>query len=336
MTAPSPTHIESLRSALAAAFSEDPRIHLLGEDVVDPYGGAFKVTKGLSTAFPGRVHSTPISEASLVGVALGMSLSGLRPIVEIMFSDFLTLCADQLINHAAKFTGMYGKRIDVPLLVRTPVGAGRGYGPTHSQTLDKVFHGIPGLRVVMPSIAHASGRLLKRLLQQSVSPTIFLEHKLFYGAPIFFGDDKVSCTWQGDGDMPVAVLRSFAEGRADAVIVGIGGPTATIVKVMTAMIEEEIRLTALFPAVLSPCPIETIVEGIGDTDRILIVEEGTAGFDWSSEVSAAVYDRLFRRLAAPIARLAAAPQIIPTARHLEDEVIVTSAKIEAAIYRLLA
>jgi acetoin:2,6-dichlorophenolindophenol oxidoreductase subunit beta len=336
VTAAAPTHIESLRAGLAAAFAEDPRLHLLGEDVLDPYGGAFKVTKGLSSAFPGRIHTTPISEASLIGVALGMCLTGLRPVVEIMFSDFLTLCADQLVNHAAKFTTMYGRPIEVPLLVRTPIGAGRGYGPTHSQTLDKMFHGIPGLQVVMPSIAHDSGRLLQTLLRNSVSPTLFLEHKLFYGSQIFAGDNRVSCTWRGDAEMPVAVLRNFADGRADAAIVATGGPSSAVAKVLASLVDEEIRLTAVFPAMLSPCPIEAIVEGIGDADRILIVEEGTAGFNWSSELGAALYDRLFRRLAAPVARLAAAPGIIPTARHLEDQVIVTATKVEAAVYRLLA
>jgi acetoin:2,6-dichlorophenolindophenol oxidoreductase subunit beta len=330
------THIDSLREALNTAFADDSRIHLLGEDVLDPYGGAFKVTKGLSTAFPDRVHTTPISEASLVGMALGMALTGLRPVVEIMFSDFLTLCADQLINHAAKFTAIYGKPMDLPLLVRTPIGAGRGYGPTHSQTLDKVFNGIPGLRVVMPSIAHDSGQVLKELILTSTNPTLFLEHKLFYGAPIFAGDKDVSCSWLRTDQLPVAVLRNFSDGRPDAAIVSIGGPTQSVVKVLAAMAAEELRLTAVFPAVLSPCPIEAIADAIGKVDRILIVEEGTAGFDWSSEVSAGLYDRFYGHLAAPIARLASAPTVIPTARHLEDQVIVTYGKVEAAVYRLLA
>ena len=130
---------------------------ILGEDVLDPYGGAFKVTRGLSTAFPERVQTTPISEAGIVGVAAGMALRGLRPVVEIMFGDFITLAADQLVNHAAKFRWMYNDQVRVPLVIRTPMGGRRGYGPTHSQTLEKLFLGVPGLKVLAPT-AHRRSR----------------------------------------------------------------------------------------------------------------------------------------------------------------------------------
>src|SRR5579884_3850753 len=121
------TYLQSLNQAMRAAFERDERVHLIGEDLSDPYGGAFKVTLGLSTRWPDRVHSTPISEAAIVGLAVGMALGGLRPVAEIMFGDFLTLCADQLVNHAAKFPAMYNGKCRVPMVVRAPVGAGRGY-----------------------------------------------------------------------------------------------------------------------------------------------------------------------------------------------------------------
>ncbi len=139
------TVLASLNSALRQALTQDERVLLLGEDILDPYGGAFKVTRGLSEAFPERVLTTPISEAGFTGVATGMALRGLRPVVEIMFGDFVTLIADQLINHAAKFRWMYNDQVSVPLVVRTPMGGRRGYGPTHSQTLEKLFLGVPGL-----------------------------------------------------------------------------------------------------------------------------------------------------------------------------------------------
>ena len=132
-------------------MTADERVILMGEDILDPYGGAFKVTRGLSSAFPDRVLAAPISEAGMVGAAAGMALRGLRPGVEIMFGDFLTLAADQLINHIAKFRWMYNDQVRVPLVVRTPMGGRRGYGPTHSQTLEKLFLGIPGLTVLAPS-----------------------------------------------------------------------------------------------------------------------------------------------------------------------------------------
>ena len=133
------TVLESLNLALHDALASDDRVILLGEDILDPYGGAFKVTRGISTSFPERTFTTPVSEAGFLGVAIGMALRGLRPVVEIMFGDFLTLIADQVINHASKFRYMYNGQVSVPLVIRTPMGGRRGYGPTHSQTLEKLY-----------------------------------------------------------------------------------------------------------------------------------------------------------------------------------------------------
>jgi len=128
------TVLDSLNNALKTALDNDLRVYLLGEDILDPYGGAFKVTRGLSTLFPDRVLTTPISEAAITGVSGGMALRGLRPVAEIMFGDFVTLIADQLVNHAAKFRWMYNDKVRVPMVVRTPMGGRRGYGPTtHSR-----------------------------------------------------------------------------------------------------------------------------------------------------------------------------------------------------------
>src|SRR5512136_2157509 len=146
-----PTVLESLNNGLHQAFSMEPNVYLLGEDILDPYGGAFKVTRGLSSRFPDRVLTTPISEAAIIGVASGMALRGLRPVAEIMFGDFLTLCADQLVNHASKFRWMYNDNVHVPMVVRAPMGGRRGYGPTHSQSLEKMFLGVPGMKVVAPN-----------------------------------------------------------------------------------------------------------------------------------------------------------------------------------------
>ena len=134
---------------------------MLGEDILDPYGGAFKVTQGLSTRFPDRVFTTPISEAAIVGMSVGLALRGLHPIAEIMFGDFVALAADQIVNHAAKYPAMYNGQVQVPLVMRTPMGGGRGYGPTHSQSLERLFFGIPHLKLVAPSHAHDPGALLE-------------------------------------------------------------------------------------------------------------------------------------------------------------------------------
>ena len=150
----------------ARLLETDPRVVLLGEDLVDPYGGAFKVTRGLSTDFPDRVRSTPISEGAIAGVSAGLALAGYRPIAEIMFGDFLTLCFDQIVNHIAKYEAMYDGQATCPVIIRTPSGGGRGYGPTHSQSLEKHFLGVPHLRVVAASLVHDPGRVLRALLDQ--------------------------------------------------------------------------------------------------------------------------------------------------------------------------
>ena len=138
---------ENLNNALKLLLEQDERVFLLGEDVVDPYGGAFKVTRGLSSRFPGRVVSTPISEGAIAGVAGGLALSGSRPIAEVMFADFAGLCFDQLYNFASKSVAMYGRRQPMHMVMRCPVGGNRGYGPTHSQSPQKHFIGIPHLTV---------------------------------------------------------------------------------------------------------------------------------------------------------------------------------------------
>ena len=153
-------YIESINKCLHQLFEANEKTFLIGEDLLDPYGGAFKASKGISTSFPERVISTPISESGFLGFAIGMALQGYRPIVEIMFGDFITLCADQIVNHACKFKGMYNNQVDVPLVVRTPMGGGRGYGPTHSQSIEAMFLNVPRLVMESPSIFDQPGELL--------------------------------------------------------------------------------------------------------------------------------------------------------------------------------
>ena len=157
----------------------DNRVFMIGEDILDPYGGAFKVTRGLSTKFPERVLTTPISEAAIIGISTGMALRGLRPVAEIMFGDFVTLISDQLVNHATKFHWMYNDAVRVPIVIRTPMGGRRGYGPTHSQSLEKMFLGVPGLKVVAANDLGDPADILKAAIFDD-DPVLFIEHKLLY------------------------------------------------------------------------------------------------------------------------------------------------------------
>ena len=186
-----PTVIESLNRALHKAMVSDERVYVIGEDILDPYGGAFKVTKGLSTAFPHRTLTTPVSEAGMIGIATGMALRGLLPVVEIMFGDFLTLAADQVINHMTKFRYMYNNQVSVPIVLRTPMGGRRGYGPTHSQTIEKLFMGSPGLRILAPSVLIDPGELLLLAIFEDDDPVLFIENKIMYTQSVL-GDDELN------------------------------------------------------------------------------------------------------------------------------------------------
>ena len=173
------TYWQALQEALREEMQRDPRVFLMGEDI-GVYGGAFGVTRGLLDEFgPQRVRCTPISEATIVGAATGAAVTGMRPVVEIMFMDFMTLTMDQLANHAAKFHYMYGSQVRVPMVVRTPAGGGRCYGATHSQSLEAWFLHVPGLKVIAPATpADAKGLLLAAIRDDN--PVLCVEHKLLY------------------------------------------------------------------------------------------------------------------------------------------------------------
>lgn len=331
------TYLASIQTALRAAFAADPRVCLLGEDVLDPYGGAFKATKGLSTAFPDRVFTTPISEGAITGVATGLALDGFRPVVEIMFGDFLTLCADQIVNHLAKFTGMYGATLPVPVVIRTPMGGGRGYGATHSQSLEKMFLGVPGLTVVAPSHAHDAGALLKHAILGDDAPVLFIEHKLLYPVDLAEpgGSLRIELRREASG-YPTAIVRNHATDAPDVTVVGYGGLSRLVVPLIEELAAEEITVDAVFPSSLTPLPVDTLVECTARSRRVLVVEEGTEGFNWGAEVAAVLNERLFGQLDAPIRRLASEDTVIPASADGERRMLVGREAVEDAILGLVA
>ncbi len=328
--------LQELRTGLFNAFASDPRVVLLGEDVLDPYGGAFKVTQGLSTQYPDRVIGTPISEAGITGAAAGMAIRGLRPVVEIMFGDFLTLCADQIVNHITKFSTMY-PGVKVPLVIRTPMGGGRGYGATHSQSLEKMFLGVPGLTVVAPSLAHSPGQLIQAAITDD-APVLFIENKLLYPQSLCDAEDPQLEVWQraGHGNYPVAIVQPKGTEIPDVTILSYGGSSRHVLAVMRRLSSEEIVVKALFPATISPIPIDALLAEINPTRPILIVEEGSAGFNWGSEIAAILYEKLLPVLKTPIKRLAAQDALIPCAAHLEQRVLMSEEQIETAIMEVLS
>lgn len=335
--APPATYLQSLNRGLHAAMAADARVHFAGEDVLDPYGGAFKVSAGLSTRFPDRVHTTPIAEGAIVGLASGMALRGLKPVVEIMFGDFMTLAFDQIVNHAVKFGTMYGQDVAVPIVIRTPMGGRRGYGPTHSQSLEKHFCGIPGLKVISPSHVHAAGDLLAAAVAGERQPVLFVEYKSLYPLPLFAGSDTLHVEpAAADGPYATRLVRNFRAGTPDAVLIGYGGAAPLLLEAAERLAAEEINVSVVLPAVIAPLDIAPIAAEVARARRALVVEEGTAGFDWGAEVAARLHETLFGALDRPVRRLAAKPAIIPTSRDGEAAALVSVDDIEAAVYEELA
>lgn len=323
-----PSVLESLNTSLNQAFADSPLVYLLGEDVLDPYGGAFKVTQGLSTAYPERVLTTPVSEAGITGVAAGMALRGLRPVVEIMFGDFTTLIADQVVNHIAKFRWMYNDRVRVPLVIRTPMGGRRGYGPTHSQTLEKLFLGIPGLVVLAPTHLGDPGKLLYDAILNCDDPVLFVENKLLYLLPVQgagASDEFEIKSWAaspgaGIDAAPLAPVYTIKLRDAPA-------PTLTICAysymaemarqtVLKLAYEHEIFCEMVVPTLLAPFAPQPLVESVRRTGNLLVVEEGTLSFGWGAEIIAVCSETSGLRLNSA-RRLAARETPVPASSALE-------------------
>ena len=322
-----PTVLASLNAALHRSLEADERVLILGEDILDPYGGAFKVTQGLSTAFPGRVWTTPVSEAGIVGIAAGMALRGLRPVVEIMFGDFLTLAADQLINHIAKFRWMYNDRVSVPLVIRTPMGGRRGYGPTHSQTLEKLFLGVPGLRILAPCSMGDPGRLLEVAILQDDEPVLFIENKLLYLVELqpYAGSGEFSIeTIPGKNfmtDSPAYTL-SIRGAPNPSLTIAAYGYMAELGREAVARLayEDEIFGELVVLTRLAPINIDPISQSLARTGRLLVLEEGTQTLGWGAEVLARLLES-GQEISGPARRFGGLDSPIPASGPLEARVL---------------
>lgn len=322
------TVLERLNEALLHAMETDERVYLLGEDILDPYGGAFKVARGLSSRFPSRILTTPISEAAMVGIANGMALRGLRPVVEIMFGDFVTLVADQLINHAAKFQWMYNDQVRVPLVVRTPMGGRRGYGPTHSQSLEKIFLGVPGLRVVAPNTLSDPADMLQAAILEDDQPVLFVEHKLLYTCALLEagqGELRDFHMETHGGQYPAHTLR-FAGGPPASLTIATYGYHFELARAAALKLayDYEIFAEILVYSQLSPYQPALLLDSVGRTGRLLTIEEGTLTHGWGAEMGALVSAAGYRL---KTARAAGLDLPIANAKSLEDEILPSLEKI---------
>ncbi|SBV04584.1 Pyruvate/2-oxoglutarate/acetoin dehydrogenase complex, dehydrogenase (E1) component [Streptomyces sp. Ncost-T6T-1] len=330
-----PRVAEHLNRALHTLFRNEERLHLLGEDVSDPYGGAFKITKGLSTGFPDRVLSTPLSEGGILGVAGGLALAGDKAIVEIMFGDFIALGFDQVLNFASKSVSMYGREVPVPLVVRCPVGGNRGYGPTHSQSPQKHFVGIPNLALYELSPYHDAGAVLGSALKQGV-PAVFFEDKVLYTRRMY-RDGRAGDGYRYEmlGTADSGWAHTFPEGEratADVIVIAPGGMVHRALDAARALRDEHGRSVHLLtPSRLYPLDLEPVLPLLAGAGRIAVVEEGTAGGTWGAEVARLLYERIWSSLTGPVILLNSADSIIPTAPHLESRVLLGRDHIEAAV-----
>ncbi|MTD15186.1 alpha-ketoacid dehydrogenase subunit beta [Nakamurella sp. YIM 132087] len=317
---------EAINQGLDEALRLDPKVFLLGEDLADPAAGVNAVTRGLATAHGmDRVMNTPISEAAIVGAAVGAAIEGYRPVAEIMIMDFIGIAMDQIVNHAAKLRYMSGGRTSCPLTVRTAVFAGTGSGGTHSQSLEAWFMHVPGLKVVYPSNpADAKGLLLSSIFDPD--PVLFMEASRLYGVK---GDVPV-----GDGYRVPIGKAAIARPGTDLSIITYGLATSASLSAAEALAAEGISAEVIDLRTLLPLDIDTVVESVGRTRRAVIAHNATTVAGPGAEIAAQVSAKLFGALDGPVERVGARFTPIP-ARASEAAVTLNVADILSAARRTL-
>jgi 2-oxoisovalerate dehydrogenase E1 component len=321
-----------IRDSLKRNMEQDARIILLGEDIESPYGGAFKVTKGLSEQFPERVRNMPISEASIVGIGNGLALAGFLPVCEIMFGDFLTLATDQLINHASKFRYMYNNQVKVPLIVRTPMGGRRGYGPTHSQSLEKHFLGLPDTQILALHPRCDPGMIYDKLFATIDRPTIVIENKLMYAVRLDVPVKAGFALEYSDERFPTVRLRP-AEKPA-VTLFCYGGVLSDAEEAVAKAFEEfEIIVEVICPTQIYPFNPSVVIESLKQSRRLLIVEEGLNFAGLGAELIAEIHE-LAPEALRHAKRLGPPQHPIPSCAVLEKKILPNVQSIVAAIVEL--
>jgi len=305
---PEQFYSHAIRAALDEEMERDPSVILIGEDIAE-YGGAFKVTAGMAERFgKDRVLNTPIAEGGFVGVAVGAAMTGLRPVAEIMFMDFITLAMDQIVNHAAKFRYQFGEQCRVPLVVRTPAGAGRGYGPTHSKSLERWFAATPGLMVAAPANAHDAKGMLKAAIRCD-DPVVFIESKVLYG--------RRGEVPEGDYTVPLGSADVARTGE-HVTVVAYSRMVAESLKAAEALAERGLSVEVVDLRTLAPLDTDAVARSVEKTGRLVVVEEGWVTGGIGAEVVARVVERCFDYLQAPPRRVAALDVPVPASRVLEQ------------------
>lgn len=311
----------------------DNRVLFIGEDVLSPYGGAFKISAGLSDRYPERVLTTPISEAAIIGIGNGLALAGYRPFVEIMFGDFITLCFDQIVNHASKFFHMYNRQANCPLVIRTPMGGRRGYGPTHSQTLDKFLIGIDNVKVVALNRIVDPRLIYETIIENEGNPVIVIENKTDYAKKMVHKNILNYQTLVSDGPYPCVLVTPLLS-RPDITIVTYGGMLDIVLDALEYIfIELETKVEVLAPSAIHPFDIQPIIESVERTGKLIVAEEGSPEGGIGAEVIAEV--AIACKLKIVARRVGALPVPIPSSPALENSVLPSNISIVKAVKEIM-
>jgi len=321
------SYLEAIREALAEEMRRDPNVFVLGEDV-GPYGGAFGVTQGLYEEFGEmRVVDTPISESAIIGISIGASQRGYRPVAEMQFADFISCGFDQIVNQAATLRYRYGGRSTVPIVVRAPSGGNVGGGLYHSQNPEGWFIHRPGLKVVAPSTAYDAKGLLKAAIRDD-NPVVYFEHKFLYRrakGPVPEGDEIV----------PIGEAATRRDG-GDATLASYGAMMAPSLEAADRLAKEGVEVEVIDLRTLHPYDKQAIFRSVDKTSRLLIVQEDVKTLGIASEISAAVMEEKFDALDAPVMRVTYPDTHAPFSHILEAANLPNADTITAALRKLVA
>ena len=324
------TYQQAINEALDQEMARDENIVLMGEDVVggsgsdgemDAWGGVLGVTKGLYGKYGDRIMDTPISESGFVGAAVGAAASGLRPVCELMFIDFMGVCFDQIFNQAAKFRYMFGGKAETPLVIRTMYGAGFRAAAQHSQCLYPLFTHIPGLKVVLPSSPYDVKGLLIQAIRDN-DPVIFCEHKVLYTLEGEVPEESYT--------IPFGEANIVREGD-DVTIVAFGRMVHQAMKAAAVLAKEGISCEVIDPRSTSPLDEDSILESVENTGRLVVVDEASPRCGMAADISALVARKGFSSLKAPIELVTPPHTPVPFSGKLEDLYVPNADRVAAAV-----
>ncbi|MED4602689.1 alpha-ketoacid dehydrogenase subunit beta [Paenibacillus validus] len=320
------TYLEAIKESMSQMMRENEDVFVLGEDI-GVYGGAFGVTRGMIEEFgPERIRNTPISESAIAGAAVGAALTGMRPILELQFSDFITIATDQIVNQAAKIRYMYGGKGKVPMVLRTPAGSGTGAAAQHSQSLEAWMAHIPGLKVIQPSTAYDAKGLLRAAIEDD-NPVIFYEHKLLYRTMDEVPEEAYT--------LPIGKADVKRQGT-DVTVVATSIMVHRALEAAGQLEKEGIQIEVIDPRTLVPLDIETVVESVKKTGRLIVVHEAVKRGGFGGEIVSQVMEsEAFDYLDAPIQRLGGLDVPIPYNPIMEKKAVPQVDDIVQAVKKAL-